>query len=264
MTLIGNHEPSSSHVAELALRCYRAGEFAPDACAEVDRHLAGCPTCRAKLRVLVEEQRSFEREIPFERFAGGVERAQRVPRQRPRRAWVLSISGVVAAAALALFAVRVSSPGHNQRNGIKGSSVEATARIASATASTQRIAPPGSQEVLEPGDRVRLGYKTVDERYLAAISVDDHGEVTPLYPESGSALAVSSTPETVYLPDSLEFTGAGRERVFLFLARTPFDLEAAKQAVKSAHQAGKGDLSALPNPAFAGGQDVFSWLFRKP
>jgi hypothetical protein len=262
MTLVENHEPTSSHVAELALRCYRAGEFAAEACAEVDRHLASCAACRAKMRVLVEEQRSFEREIPFERFAGGVERAQRVPRQRPRRAWAVSISGVVAAAALALFALRVSSPGYNNR--IKGSSVEATARIASANASAQRTAPPGSQEVLEPGDRVRLGYKTVDARYLAAISVDDSGEVTPLYPESGPALAVSVALETAYLPDSLEFTGAGRERVFLFLARTPFDLEAAKQAVKSAHQAAKGDLSALPNPAFAGGQDVFSWLFRKP
>jgi hypothetical protein len=262
MTLVENHEPTSSHVAELALRCYRAGEFAAEACADVDRHLASCAACRAKMRVLVEEQRSFEREIPFERFAGGVERAQRVPRQRPRRAWAVSISGVVAAAALALFALRVSSPGHSNR--IKGSSVEATARIASANASAQRTAPPGSQEVLEPGDRVRLGYKTVDARYLAAISVDDSGEVTPLYPESGPALAVSVALETAYLPDSLEFTGAGRERVFLFLARTPFDLEAAKQAVKSAHQAAKGDLSALPNPAFAGGQDVFSWLFRKP
>ena len=262
MTLVENHEPSSNHVAELALRCYRAGEFAAEACAEVDRHLASCPPCRAKLRVLVEEQRSFEREISFERFAGGVERAQRVPRQRPRRAWAVSISGVVAAAALALFAVRVSSSGHTNRT--KGNSVEATARIASASASAQRTAPPGSQEVLEPGDRVRLGYKTVDARYLAAISVDDRGEVTPLYPEAGSALSVSAALETVYLPDSLEFTGAGRERVFLFLARAPFDLGAAKQAVKSAHQAAKGDLSALPNPAFAGGQDVFSWLFRKP
>jgi len=261
MTLVENHEPSSSHVAELALRCYRAGEFAADACAEVDRHLASCPACRAKMRVLVEEQRAFEREIPFERFAGGVERAQRVPRQRPRRAWVFGLSGVLAAAAVALFLVRVSSPVHNRS---KGSSVEATARIASAANSAQRIAPPGSQEVLESGYRVRLGYKTAEPRYLAAISVDDGGEVTQLYPEVGPALSVSTTPETVYLPDSLEFTGAGRERVFLFMARTPFDVDAAKQAVKSAHQAAKGDLSALPNPAFAGGQDVFSWLFRKP
>jgi hypothetical protein len=267
MTLVENHETSSSpanpspHVGELALRCYRAGELAAEANAEVERHLASCPACRAKMRVLVEEQRSFEREISFERFAGGVERAQRVPRQRPRRAWATGISGVIAAAAVALFLVKVSSPAHNRS---KGSSVEATARIASTTSPAQRTAPPGSQEVLQPGDRVRLGYKTVDARYLAAISVDDRGEVTPLYPETGPALPVSTTLETVYLPDSLEFTGAGRERVFLFLARTSFDLEAAKQAVRSAHQAANGDLSALPNPAFAGGQDVFSWLFRKP
>jgi len=261
MTLIENHETPSSHVAELALRCYRAGELASEACAEVERHLATCPACRAKMRILVEEQRTFEREISFERFAGGVERAQRVPRQRPRRAWVFGLSGVVAAAAVALFLVRVSTPGHNRS---KGGSVEAMARIASASASAQRSAPPGSQEVLEPGDRVRLGYKTADPRYLAAISVDDSGEVSPLYPETGPAFAVSIALDTVYLPDSLEFTGAGRERVYLFLARMPFDLETAKQAVKSAYQAGKGDLSALPNPAFAGGQDVFSWLFRKP
>lgn len=268
MTLVENHETPSSpshsspHVGELALRCYRAGECAAEACAEVDRHLASCPACRAKLRVLVEEQRDFEREIPFERFAGGVERAQRVPRQRPRRTWATGISGVIAAAAVALFLVKVSSPGSQNRS--KGSSVEATARIASTATPAQRSAPPGSQDILEPGDRVRLGYKTVDARYLAAISIDDRGEVTPLYPETGPALAVSTTLETVYLPDSLEFTGAGRERVFLFLARAPFDLENAKQAVKSAHQAAKGDLSTMPNPAFAGGQDVFSWLFRKP
>jgi anti-sigma factor RsiW len=261
MTLVENNAGPSNHVAELALRCYRAGEFAAEACAEVDRHLAICPTCRAKVRILVEEQRVFEREIPFERFAGGVERAQRVPRQRPRHAWALSVSGIAAAAALAVFFVRTSSPEHNRS---KGSSVEATARVASANASAQRAVPPGSQEVLEPGDRVRLGYRTADARYLAAISVDDRGEVTTLYPEADSAMSVSTTRETVYLPDSLEFTGAGRERVFLFLARTPFNLEAARSAVKSAHQAAKGDLSALQNPAFAGGQDVFSWLFRKP
>ena len=218
MTLVENPQTTSSpsnHFAELALRCYRAGEFAAEACAEVERHLASCPACRAKLRVLVEEQRSFEREISFERFAGGVERAQRVPRQRPRRAWAFGLSGVVAAAAVALFLVRVSTPGHNRS---KGSSVEATARIAATSGSVQRSAPPGSQEMLEPGDRVRLGYKTVDPRYLAALSIDDSGEVTPLYPEAGPAFAVSVALETIYLPDSLEFTGAGRERVFLFLA----------------------------------------------
>lgn len=259
MTVVEDRQPSSKHPGELALRCYRAGELTGPTCAEVDQHLASCPVCRSKLRVLVEEERVFQREISFERFAGGVERAQRVPRQRPRRTLAWSFSGVIAAAAVALFLVQVSS---STRNRTKGASVEATARIASS--SVQRVAPPGSHEVLERGDRVRFGYKTVDARFLAAVSVDDSGDITPLYPESGSALPVSPTPETVYLPDSLEFTGSGNERVFLFLARKPFPVDAAKQAVKAAHQASKGDLATVPNPAFAGGQDVFSWLFRKP
>jgi hypothetical protein len=104
----------------------------------------------------------------------------------------------------------------------------------------------------------------VDPRFLAAVSIDDHGEVTLLYPESGAALAVEPARETVFLPDSLEFTGAGQERVFLFLARSPFELSAAVSAVKTAYTQASGELANLPNPAFAGGQDVFAWIFRKP
>jgi hypothetical protein len=162
-----------------------------------------------------------------------------------------------------LFLVRTSPAPHNRS---KGSSVEATLRVASAQTSVQRIVPPGSQEELLPGDRVRLGYRSADARYLAAVSVDDKGDVTPLYPESGPALAVAPTRETVFLPDSLEFTGAGRERILLFLARTPFDLEATRQAVRAAHEKANGDLGALAPPVFAAGADLqtFSWLFRKP
>jgi hypothetical protein len=263
MTLVETTESQTGHLAEIVLRRYRAGEFSTEECAETDRHLAACAPCRSKLRLLVEEQRAFEREIPFERFAGGVERARRVPRQRPRRIWFAGLGGALAAAAVVLFLVRGPSSGIGP-NRTKGSSVEATVRVASAKASAQRTVPPGSQEVLEPGDRVRFGYRTAEPRYLAALSVDEKGEIAMLYPESGPALAVGETDQIIYLPDSLEFTGTGREKVFLFLAREPFDSAAAKQAVKTAHESAKGDLGILPNPSFAGGQQVFSWLFRKP
>jgi hypothetical protein len=250
-----------NHIGELALRRMRAGELSPEKSAGADRHLAACAACRSKLRVLVEEERAFQRDIPFERFAGGVDRARRVPRPSPRRAWMLGVSGVVAAAAIAVFMVRVSP---SQRNRIKGAPVEATLRIAAADPSVQRSAPAGSHEVLVPGDRVRLGYRTDDTRFLAAVSVDDGGEVTPLYPESGAALAVSPTQAIEFLPDSIEFTGTGNERVFLYLARAPFDLAQAVQAVKSAHAQARGDLATLQSPAFAPGQQVFSWLLKKP
>ncbi|MBN2575366.1 MAG: DUF4384 domain-containing protein [Deltaproteobacteria bacterium] len=261
MTLVETPSSHGNHLPELALRRYRAGEFSAEQCQETDRHLAVCAPCRSRLRMLVEEQRAFEREIPFERFAGGVERARRVPRQRPRRIWFAGLGGALAAAAVALFLARTPATGFNRT---KGSTVQATVRVASAVASAQRSVPPGSQEVLEPGDRVRLGYRSEEPRYLAAVSVDDTGEITLLYPETGPALAISPTATTTYLPDSLEFTGEGREKVFLFLARKPFDSMAAKQAVKTALESAKGDLAILANPTFAGGQQVFSWLFRKP
>jgi hypothetical protein len=261
MTLVETTPSRTGHLAELALRRYRAGELPQEQCAETDRHLAACAPCRSKLRVLTEEQRAFERDIPFERFAGGVERARRVPRERPRRLWFAGIGGAVAAAAVVLFLVRV--PTNRGYNPTKGPT-DAVVRVASAKLSAQRVVPPGSQDVLEPGDRVRLGYKTGEPRYLAAVSVDDAGEITLLYPEAGPAMAVAPSQQTVYLPDSLEFTGRGREKVFLFLARKPFDSSEARQAVKTAVETAKGDIALLPNPMFTGGQQVFSWLFRKP
>ena len=261
MTLVDSSPAETPHLAELRLRRYRAGEFSAEQYAEAERHLGSCAPCRGKLRLLVEEQRAFERDIPFERFAGGVERARRVPRQRPRRFWFAGIGGALAAAAVVLFLVRPPSSGFNRP---KGDGVTATVQVATSDASSQRAVPPGSQEMLEPGALVRLGYRTAEPRYLAAVSVDDGGEVTAVYPQAGPALSVGPTAETVYLPDSLEFTGGGREKVFLFLARQPFDSAAAKAAVKRSHENAKGDLARLPDPTFAGGQQVFSWLFRKP
>jgi hypothetical protein len=261
MTLVGPSPSQVGHLPDLRLRRYRAGELVAEETAAAEHHLAACPPCRGKLRLLVEEQRTFEREIPFERFAGGVERARRVPRPRPHRIWFAGLGGALAAAAVVVFLVRAPTPGPNRT---KGGGVEATVRVALADASSQRAVPPGSQELLEPGARVRLGYRTAEPRYLAAVSVDDGGDITLLYPEAGPALSVGPTEQTVFLPDSLEFTGAGREKVFLFLARAPFDSAAARQAVKRALSSAKGDLAALPNPSFAGGQQVFSWLFRKP
>ena len=97
-----------SHLGELALRRFSVGEFSSERCADVDRHISACSLCRNKLRAITDEQRDFQREIPFDRFAGGVERARRVPRSRPRSLWSVGIAGFLAAAAVAVFFVGVN------------------------------------------------------------------------------------------------------------------------------------------------------------
>ena len=139
-------------------------------------------------------------------------------------------------------------------------------RIASASGGAQRSLPPAGSIALQPGERIRLGYNTAAPGYLVAVSVDDAGEVSALYPEGGGSLPVGPTQHLTFLPDSLELTGAGRERVFLFLADRPLDGAAVKQSVRDAHAHAKGDLGSLPVPSFDGRSDVrpFSWLFYKP
>ena len=95
MTLVENRDPLSPHVAELRLRRFRLGELAGPDHEDIARHTTDCGPCRARLKSLDDEQRSFEREIPFERFAGGVERARRVPRVYPRRVWTAAAGVLV-------------------------------------------------------------------------------------------------------------------------------------------------------------------------
>ena len=80
------------HVGELALRRLRAGEALGRGRAGIEAHAASCADCRARLRALDDEQRRFEQEISFDRFAAGVDarraarRARRAPSRRAIRA----------------------------------------------------------------------------------------------------------------------------------------------------------------------------------
>jgi len=267
---------AGTHVGELRLRRFRAGEIDGTERESVGRHADGCGQCRARLRAIDEEQRQFEREIPFERFAGGVERARRVPRERPRRMWTVASVALAAAAAFvvvartdvwrtpapAIDAVPTRAPGANR---LKGPATDATIRIGG-EGRPQRAVPPGARESLAAGERVRIGYRAQDARYVIALSIDERGEMTTLYAERGGGLRVGPAPATTFLPDSLEFTGRGLERIVLLAGEQPLDLAAVRTAAATAYRRAGGDLRAMATlgrdlPAAAA---EFTWLLAKP
>jgi hypothetical protein len=190
-----------------------------------------------------------------------VERAQRVPRPGPRQARWFVVTSTLAAAAAALLLVRTDAqPVDSQEpmalGGVrtKGALVEAEVRIGSTGASGQRGVGPDSTTSLQQGDRVRIGYRTADPRYLVALAVDEAGVVTALYPQQGQALAVSPSKAMTFLPDSLEFTGKGREKVILYLLTAPTTVDELTARIKA--NADPIAVSDLVN-------DVFTWRFDK-
>ncbi|MDQ3266545.1 MAG: DUF4384 domain-containing protein [Myxococcota bacterium] len=255
------------HLPELKLRRLRAGELAGQDGFDARAHLGRCGACQDRLSALELEAQRFQAEIPFERFSAGVHRAQRRPRLRPAQ-W---LTPVVALAAVLLVLVAVGpllSSGKERETGgrIKGDrskrGAEVELRIAAAVGHPQRQATPQAPEVLSTGERVRIGFKPGEYRYLAAVSVDAQGMITPLYPEKGPSLPVSEDGATHFLPGSLEFTGQGAERVIVVLTERPLQMEEVKRAARLAYDAAHGDVLRMPELAVPGGQ--FHQTLLKP
>ena len=252
---------ASEHIGELTLRRRRAGEALGPEGPAIDAHATSCADCRARVRALDDEQRRFEQEISFDRFAAGVERAERGANKarRPIRARVwLSSLGAMAAAAAALV-IFVGPTG--SRNRIKGGG-GIIVRVAGTDG--QRTADVAAIEALARGERLRIGYQPGDHRYLLSLSIDDRGEVTPLYPERGPSLTVpdGSQRATRFLPDSLELTGKGTERIIVVLSDQPIDVEIARRAARAAYQKAGGNLARMTNLELPGEQ--FVRTFAKP
>lgn len=257
----------SAHESEWTLRRLSAGELAAAEAARARAHTASCAACGATLRGLEGEQARFEAEVPFERFEAGVERA--VQRQRrgesfraPPRRWVATTMAMAASVLVVLLArPLLEGAGHPQgRNGIKGGAV-AELRIGGGTG-PQREARKDAPEPLDYGERVMLGYEAGEHRYIAAVSVDAIGEVTPLHPESGESLPVEPGAAMHWLPDSWELTGSGAERVVLVLTDAPLKMDALVDAARKSFEAANGDVEHMALLDVPGEQT--HWVLLKP
>jgi hypothetical protein len=279
------------HLGELNLRRLLAGESLGEtpAAAAITAHLARCPECTRRLDALAADQRAFEERISFDRFSAGVERAARVPGPAvgPAPGWArrpastrsfLTVFGAGAiAAGLALFVGARPIFQHARERDAREAETEATNRTkggATPAAVTFRIAPPppdeGPQrtaaiEVPEPlavGERIRVGVQSGGHRYLFAIAIDDKGTVTQLYPEIGTSMPLPRGDRLHYLPDALELTGRGIERVVVLLTDQRFEIDTIRRSATVAFQKAGGNLARLPNLVLPGQQ--FHSTFLKP
>ncbi|MGC4122819.1 MAG: DUF4384 domain-containing protein [Myxococcales bacterium] len=224
-----------------------AGELTGDEAATVRTHARGCARCGAELARLEQEAAEFKAQVPFEAFAAAVERKQS-QRKRGKVAGPVSLALAAGIALIVLWGpmkvlLGAAHQGHNLTKG--GSTLELFVGGAGAT---PRLAQDG--EALARGERVRVGYRAQDKSYVLVLSVDESGVATPLYPESGPSLPVEKGAGTHLLPDSLELTGAGQERVIAVFSDQAVEMRAALEAAsKEFARAGRlAAMSELPLP----------------
>ena len=242
---------SELHVPELTLRRIFAGELKDPSGEAARKHANECGACKAKLRVIEEEQQKFEKQISFDRFKAGVERASRGKTGAPS-----TVVGFVMAAAAAILVVFVV-PALIAFNGFRDSDLPTRFNntkgaeavdmyIAPADNGPQRTASSTTPELLSSGDRVRLAYKANGYHYVTVVSVDEAGEVTPMYPERGLTPKVSDPFAQTLLPGAWEFTGKGAETIVILFTDGPLEMNDVLIATKDAWERSGGKVSELP------------------
>ena len=217
------------HAGELTLRRFLADEPLDTA---VVAHVTDCAECSARLAKLKEEQQAFQAEVPFERFAAGVEKSARQQRSAPRQSGLVTVLVTLAACFVAFFAVQQIVEDNTARNRFKGG---ASVDLVIAGASGQREA--AGLEQLASGERIRIGVS--GHRYVVALSIDDSGEVSTIY--SQRLVGEAHT----WLPESFELTGHGREHLVVVLADEEIGAEAVAAQLKEHFKAAGGDLTKL-------------------
>lgn len=249
----------SAHLTEWTLRRLHAGELPSAESQQARAHLSACAECNGVLKGLEQEQARFEAQVPFDRFADGVERAMKSPpAERSRPGFHGFMVAVAATVLLALF-VRPMLSEPTTTNRLKGG---ATAELRIGGEGPQRAVPPGETDTLQPGERVRLAYVSGEYRYVLALSVDGAGEVSPLYSEAGMSLPVERGNGRHWLPESVEFTGSGDERVVVVLSERPLKVDEVVSAARRAWESAGGKLPEMSTLGVDG--EETHWLLHKP
>jgi hypothetical protein len=246
---------TQAHVGMMKLRQLRAGELRDEEARAVREHADGCADCRGKLTGLQAEQARFEEAVSFDRFAAGVERAAR-PRRPSAARWVGPALALMAATVVTIAAPRLMLREASRPNRAKGGP-EVSFFVGSAAGS--REAPADAPALLSPGEGVMIRYSASAGRYLTVIAIDEQGVVTPVYPERGPSLRVEGQGE---LPDSLELTGPGAERLVAILSEEALEVGQVVDAARAAYGAAGGDLGRLLDLEVPGQQ--FHRTVQKP
>ncbi|PTL82559.1 zf-HC2 domain-containing protein [Vitiosangium sp. GDMCC 1.1324] len=249
----------SAHLSEWTLRRLHAGELPGAESQQARAHVAACAECHGVLKGLESDQARFEAEVPFDRFAAGVERALKNPSEENSSPRFHGFMVAVAATVLLALLVRpmLSEPPTNR---LKGG---ASAELRIGGEGPQRAVMPGDTESLLQGERVRVGYVPGTYRYVMTVSVDEAGEVSPLYSQAGMSLPVEEGATVRHwLPESVVFTGSGYERVVVVLSERPLEVETVREAARRAWESAGGNVSAMSSLGVDGEES--HWLLRKP
>ncbi|HEY2030095.1 MAG TPA: DUF4384 domain-containing protein [Myxococcales bacterium] len=199
----------------------------------VSGHVEGCEDCRAHLLTMERQGDDFMRYV----YPTTVDTL--VPKTARRWSWAGILAPVAALAAAAVVLVVNKGPPADYI-GTKGVAIKLNVYAgleAGARALSDKDQVPASAAL-------RFRIQPARPCHLGIVSVDEHGEVSQLYPQSGDVAPTLERIET--LPGGAILDGQpGPERIFAVCSADPLPMQKVEAAVKTAAGTGAASVRAL-------------------
>jgi hypothetical protein len=200
----------------------------------ISGHVQGCEDCRAHLLTMERQGDDFMRYV----YPSTVDALlPKTARRRWSWAAVLAPVGALAAAAVVLVVNRGPAPDYIGTKGV-AIKLDVYAGLESgAHALSDKDQVPASAAL-------RFRIQPARPCHLGIVSVDEHGEVSQLYPQSGDVAPTLERVET--LPGGAILDGQpGPERIFAVCSADPLPMQKVETAVKVAAGTGAASVRAL-------------------
>jgi hypothetical protein len=218
----------------------------------VSGHVAGCEDCRAHLLTMERQGDDFMRYV----YPATVETL--APKSARRWTWAAIVAPVAALAAAAIV-VGVNRGPASDYVGTKGVTINLGV-YAGSEAGARALSDKDS---VPAGAALRFRVQPARPCHLGIVSVDEHGEVSQLYPQSGDVAPAVEKMET--LPGGAILDGQpGPERIFAVCSADPLQMQKVESAVKIAAGTGADSVRALRSiPGLPSGTAQTTLLLEK-
>lgn len=224
---------SARHLSPLDLDALLVEALSPQARAELEGHLAGCPTCQEQRRAREERSTAFARSV----FPRGLERLHR-PRPLARR-WLLTAAPAAALAVAVLVWWQGRGP-ERAVDGAPGIGVKGPAALRLVVRRAGAVFEIANGASLRPEDAVRFVLAPAGREFLLIASIDGAGRANVYFPYRGEASARVDPALPVEAPSgSIVLDAApGPERVFALWSSVPLSSERIRGLLEVVGQAG--------------------------
>lgn len=222
-------------IDKLELISYCSGDCSEERTAQIEKHVAGCVSCRGYLKQLEEERRRFLTAHPFESMPPA--KQNRIVPFPSARAFALAAS--IAFLAIGGYVLNALYPatGTHRIKGDTGISLYVKA--------TDGTIESRENHVYHPGERIQITYSCGERNHLILLSIDQEGRISTYYPVDGDTSLVLEKGRGIPLPNSIELDSyLGNELYIAAFSESALSLPDVVAKVRAAYDRA-GALSGM-------------------